>query len=108
MVTDKIPGIGEDLQRDLLPTQSVTPRESGAATTARDIAYPSDRAFVEQVFTRRVYGGIGIGIFGVAFGLICVLIGAVAVGVSLIVLGFLLLLYGFALGLGWVRMRWWL
>ncbi len=115
MGTDRTPGIGEELDRDIFPEQSAVPDGRVAQESPKEIAYPSDRGFVERTFTMRVYTGFAGGSIGLVLGAVFMYFGAVSGAVSLLlaggaclVVGGLLLLYGFALLLGWMRPRWWL
>ncbi len=105
---DRIPRLTEDEERDLLPDRSAITDKGGAREALGDIAYPSDRHFVENVVAMRILSASILGSVWVFLGLVLVFVGSFQYAAFSLTLGGLALLYAVAMRQGWIRPRWWL
>ena len=82
--------------------------EASEARASGDLAYPSDRDFVENVAAMRILGASIIALVALPLGVVLAYYGGYLYAAFLLTWGGLMLLYAVALRQGWLRPRWWL
>ncbi len=88
--------------------EGASPEGSGTREGSGDIAYPSDRDFVENIVALRILGASIIALVALPLGCFLAYYGAFLYAAFLWAWGSLMLLYAVAMRQGWVRPRWWL